>query len=71
MACQKVIKQGRDDIKVMVNIQSPIPASVERCRDSALYIDQHNSYSFHKGGYGEWLALHQVNIDTQRRRMGV
>ena len=26
MAYQKVYKQGRDDIKVEVNIQSPIPA---------------------------------------------
>ena len=27
MAYQKVCKQGRDDVKVKVNIQSPIPAS--------------------------------------------
>ena len=27
MVCQKVCKQGRDDIIVKVNIQSPIPAS--------------------------------------------
>ena len=26
-ACQKVCKQGRGDIKVKVNLQSPIPAS--------------------------------------------
>ena len=26
MACQKVCKQGRDDIIVKVNLQSPIPA---------------------------------------------
>ena len=27
MACQKVCKQGRDDIIVKVNLQSPIPTS--------------------------------------------
>ena len=27
LKCQKVCKQGRDDIEVKVNIQSPIPAS--------------------------------------------
>ena len=27
MACQKVWKQGRDDIIVKVNLQSPIPTS--------------------------------------------
>ena len=27
MACQKVCKQGRNDIIVKVNLQSPIPAS--------------------------------------------
>ena len=27
MACQKVCKQGRDEIKVIVNIQGPIPFS--------------------------------------------
>ena len=27
MACKKVCKQGRDDVKVKVNIQSLIPAS--------------------------------------------
>ena len=27
MACQKVYKQGRDDIIVKVNLQSPIPTS--------------------------------------------
>ena len=42
MACQKVCKQGRDDIIVKVNLQSPIPTSfshycnVKRCRDRAL-----------------------------------
>ena len=45
MACQKVCKQGRDDIIVKVNLQSLIPASfshqfaavnVKRCRDWAL-----------------------------------
>ena len=41
MACQKVKKQDRDDIKVKANIQSPIPISFlhygflvyKRCRD--------------------------------------
>ena len=28
MACQKVCKQGRDDMKVKVNIQNPIPKDV-------------------------------------------
>ena len=27
MACQKVCKQGRDDMKVKVDIQNPIPIS--------------------------------------------
>ena len=27
MACQKVCKQGRDDVIVKVNLQSPIPTS--------------------------------------------
>ena len=27
MSCQKVCKQGRDDIIVKVNLQSPIPTS--------------------------------------------
>ena len=27
MACQKACKQGRDDIIVRVNLQSPIPTS--------------------------------------------
>ena len=27
MVCQKVCKQGRDDIKVKVNVPGPIPAS--------------------------------------------
>ena len=44
MACQKVCKQGRDDIIVKVNLQSPIPtsftlqlqANVIRCRDEGL-----------------------------------
>ena len=27
MACQKVCKQGRNDIIVKLNLQSPIPAS--------------------------------------------
>ena len=27
MACQKVCKQGRDDVKVKGNIQNPIPSS--------------------------------------------
>ena len=27
MACQKVCKQGRNDITVKLNLQSPIPAS--------------------------------------------
>ena len=27
MACQKVCKQGRDDIIVKVNLKSPIPIS--------------------------------------------
>ena len=30
MACQKVSKQGRDDIIVKVNLQSPIPTSFIR-----------------------------------------
>ena len=30
MACQKVCKQGRDDIIVKVNLQSPIPTSFIR-----------------------------------------
>ena len=40
MACQKVCKQGRDDIIVKVNLQSPIPASfyVKRCRDRAFCV---------------------------------
>ena len=29
MACQKVCKQGRDDIIVKVNLQSPIPTSLQ------------------------------------------
>ena len=49
MACQKVCKQGRDDISVKVNLQSPIPTSftlqlqtsVKRCRDEALYVYLH------------------------------
>ena len=31
MACQKVCKQGRDDIRGKVNLQSPIPASFYTC----------------------------------------
>ena len=50
MACQKVCEQGRDDIRVKVNLRSPIPTSftlqlqtsVKRCRDEALYIYLHS-----------------------------
>ena len=40
MACQKVCKQGRDNIIVKVNLQSLIPTSffitvAKRCRDEA------------------------------------
>ena len=40
MACQKACKQGRDDIIVKVNLQSPIPTSFyitveNRCENDA------------------------------------
>ena len=50
MACQKVCKQGRDDITVKVNLQKPHPCIFfhyscslvwKRYRDGALYIYLH------------------------------
>ena len=43
MACQKVCKQGRDDVIMKVNLQSPIPTSfyiavTNQCQNGASLI---------------------------------
>ena len=52
MACQKVCKQGRDDIIVKVNLQSPIPTS--------FYIAVTNQFHSHKA-----TSLHRFDINVK------
>ena len=47
MTCQKVHKQGSDDIKASINIQRPIPISFSHiCLDTGLGTLQNHNYQY-------------------------
>ena len=65
MACQKVCKQGRDDMIVKENLQSPIPTSfyitvelmLKRCRDEA-FVNLPSLYHIIPTLFAYFLACH-------------